>query len=37
VEIRPPGAFGGAQIARRDGDVLSGASEPRKDGTAAGF
>jgi gamma-glutamyltranspeptidase/glutathione hydrolase len=37
VEIRPHGAFGGGQIARRTGDVLSGGSEPRKDGTAAGF
>jgi gamma-glutamyltranspeptidase/glutathione hydrolase len=37
VEIRPHGAFGGGQIARRTGDVLSGGSEPRRDGTAAGF
>jgi len=37
VVIQPPSAFGGGQITRLDGDVLSGATEPRKDGTAAGF
>jgi gamma-glutamyltranspeptidase/glutathione hydrolase len=37
VTVRPPSAFGGAQFARRRGDVLSGATDPRKDGTAIGF
>ena len=37
VVVRPPGDFGGGQITRLDGDVLSGATEPRKDGTASGF
>ena len=37
VVIQPPSAFGGGQITRLAGDVMSGATEPRKDGTAAGF
>jgi len=37
VEILPPSLFGGAQIVRNDGGVLSGATEPRKDGVAIGF
>jgi gamma-glutamyltranspeptidase/glutathione hydrolase len=37
VVIQPPSAFGGGQITRLHGDVISGATEPRKDGTAAGF
>jgi gamma-glutamyltranspeptidase/glutathione hydrolase len=35
VRVLPPARFGGAQIARFRGGVLSGATEPRKDGTAA--
>jgi gamma-glutamyltranspeptidase/glutathione hydrolase len=37
VVVQPPSAFGGGQITRLAGDVLSGATEPRKDGTATGF
>ncbi|MFB6305073.1 MAG: gamma-glutamyltransferase family protein [Haloferacaceae archaeon] len=37
VRLLPPGEFGGAQFVRSNGDVLSGATEPRKDGTVAGF
>ncbi|MFB6104560.1 MAG: gamma-glutamyltransferase [Halobacteriaceae archaeon] len=38
VTLRPMSGFGGAQIARRDGDgVLSAATEPRKDGNAQGY
>jgi gamma-glutamyltransferase 2. Threonine peptidase. MEROPS family T03 len=37
VTVRPPSAFGGAQFTRRRGDVLSGATDPRKDGAAIGF
>jgi len=37
VVIQPPSAFGGAQITRLADGVISGATEPRKDGTAAGF
>jgi gamma-glutamyltranspeptidase/glutathione hydrolase len=38
VSILPPALFGGAQIARSDGDgVLSAATEPRKDGNAEGY
>jgi gamma-glutamyltranspeptidase len=29
--------FGGAEATRKDGAVLSGATEPRKDGQVAGF
>ncbi|WP_120246528.1 gamma-glutamyltransferase [Halopiger aswanensis] len=31
------GMFGGAQIARNNGGILSGATEPRKDGNAQGY
>jgi gamma-glutamyltranspeptidase/glutathione hydrolase len=37
VEIRPHGAFGGGQLARRTGELLSGGTEPRKDGIAVGY
>ncbi|GAB3685340.1 gamma-glutamyltransferase [Salinarchaeum chitinilyticum] len=37
VEILPPALFGGAQIVRNDGGVLSGATEPRKDGQVSGY
>ena len=37
VRTLTPALFGGAQIVRNDGGVLSGATEPRKDGNAAGF
>ncbi|MFW6448495.1 MAG: gamma-glutamyltransferase family protein, partial [Halobacteriota archaeon] len=37
VRVLPPVMFGGAQIVRRRGEVLSGATEPRKDGTVAAF
>jgi gamma-glutamyltranspeptidase/glutathione hydrolase len=37
VEVLPPGAFGGGQLARYDGGTLSAATDPRKDGNAVGF
>ncbi|SDZ85484.1 gamma-glutamyltransferase 2. Threonine peptidase. MEROPS family T03 [Haloplanus vescus] len=37
VVVRPPSAFGGGEITRLADSVMSGATEPRKDGTAAGF
>ncbi|WP_101294275.1 gamma-glutamyltransferase family protein [Halegenticoccus soli] len=37
VRVLPPAMFGGAQIARNDGGVLSAATEPRKDGNAVGY
>ncbi|WP_458209447.1 gamma-glutamyltransferase family protein [Haladaptatus sp. NG-SE-30] len=37
VRVLPPTLFGGAQMVRNDGGVLSGATEPRKDGTATGY
>lgn len=37
VRVKTPTPFGGAQIVRRRGAVLSGASEPRKDGMAVGY
>jgi gamma-glutamyltranspeptidase/glutathione hydrolase len=37
VEVLPPLLFGGAQIVRNEGGVLSGATEPRKDGQVAGY
>ncbi|MGZ0747485.1 gamma-glutamyltransferase [Haloparvum sp. AD34] len=38
VRTLSPQLFGGAQITRRDADgVLSGATEPRKDGNAQGY
>ncbi|MFB6218207.1 MAG: gamma-glutamyltransferase [Halobacteriaceae archaeon] len=35
VRVAPPGLFGGGQLARYDAGTLSGATEPRKDGTVA--
>jgi gamma-glutamyltranspeptidase/glutathione hydrolase len=37
VVVLPPDEFGGGQVARSREAVLSGATEPRKDGTVAGF
>ncbi|WP_327053770.1 gamma-glutamyltransferase family protein [Halomicrococcus gelatinilyticus] len=37
VRVLAPTMFGGAQIVRNEDGVLSGATEPRKDGTVAGF
>ncbi|WP_135828617.1 gamma-glutamyltransferase [Halorussus halobius] len=37
VRVLPPVMFGGAQVTRRRGGTLSGATEPRKDGTATGY
>jgi gamma-glutamyltranspeptidase/glutathione hydrolase len=38
VRVEPPSTFGGAQIVRSDADdVLSAATEPRKDGGAVGY
>jgi gamma-glutamyltranspeptidase/glutathione hydrolase len=37
VVVKPPSAFGGGQITRVADGVISGATEPRKDGSAAGF
>lgn len=37
VRVLPPVMFGGAQITRREDEVLSGATEPRKDGNATGY
>ncbi|UTF52397.1 gamma-glutamyltransferase family protein [Natronosalvus rutilus] len=37
VQVFPPVMFGGAQLVRHTGDVLTGATEPRKDGQAVGF
>jgi gamma-glutamyltranspeptidase/glutathione hydrolase len=37
VRVLPPSLFGGAQLARRSDGVLSGATEPRKDGTVAAY
>ncbi|MFP4591561.1 MAG: gamma-glutamyltransferase family protein [Halobacteriales archaeon] len=37
VRVLPPITFGGAQLVRRRDDVLSGATEPRKDGTVAAY
>jgi gamma-glutamyltranspeptidase/glutathione hydrolase len=37
VRVLPPGQFGGAQLARTDDGTLSGATEPRKDGTVAPY
>ncbi|WP_251343740.1 gamma-glutamyltransferase [Haloplanus halophilus] len=36
-EDAPVGHFGGGQIARNDGGVLSGGTDPRKDGTVSGY
>lgn len=37
LRVMTPRNFGGAQIVRNNGGVLSGATEPRKDGTAIAF
>ncbi len=37
VQVLPPSMFGGAQVVRDRGGTLSGATEPRKDGTVAGY
>jgi gamma-glutamyltranspeptidase/glutathione hydrolase len=37
VRVRPPGEFGGGQIARNRDGVLSAATDPRKDGNAQGY
>jgi len=37
VVVKPATEFGGGQITRVADGVISGATEPRKDGTAAGF
>ncbi|SMO51701.1 gamma-glutamyltransferase [Halorubrum cibi] len=37
VRTMSPGVFGGAQMARNEGGVLSAATEPRKDGNAQGY
>lgn len=37
LEVGLPGMFGGAQIARNRDGTLSGATEPRKDGTVTTF
>jgi gamma-glutamyltranspeptidase/glutathione hydrolase len=37
VRVMPPSHFGGGQIARNDGGILSGGTDPRKDGTVVGF
>jgi gamma-glutamyltranspeptidase/glutathione hydrolase len=37
LEVLSPGMFGGAQIVRNDDGTLSGATEPRKDGTVSTF
>lgn len=36
VRIQPMGEFGGAQITRNNDGVLSGATEPRKEGNTQG-
>jgi gamma-glutamyltranspeptidase/glutathione hydrolase len=37
LSVLRPGMFGGAQLARYRDGVCSGANEPRKDGTVAGY
>lgn len=37
VRVLDSTSFGGAQIVRNDDGILSGATEPRKDGVAIGF
>jgi gamma-glutamyltranspeptidase/glutathione hydrolase len=37
VRVQSPSGFGGAQIARNRDGILSGATEPRKDGVATGY
>jgi gamma-glutamyltranspeptidase/glutathione hydrolase len=37
LEVLLPGMFGGAQVVRNEDGTLSGATEPRKDGTVTGY
>lgn len=37
IRVMHPRHFGGGQLTRRAGSVLSGASDPRKDGLAVGY
>ncbi|NGM69060.1 gamma-glutamyltransferase family protein [Natronolimnobius sp. AArcel1] len=37
VSVLPPVLFGGAQLVRKRGETLSGATEPRKDGDVIGY
>ncbi len=37
VSVLPSSMFGGAQLVRRRGDTLAGATEPRKDGNVVGY
>lgn len=37
VRVIPPGKFGAGQLTRCNSEVLSGATEPRKDGNAVGY
>jgi gamma-glutamyltranspeptidase/glutathione hydrolase len=37
IRVEPPVEFGGAQLVRNEDGVLSGATDPRKDGTVVGF
>ncbi len=37
IRVLQPSMFGGAQIVRHQGETLSGATEPRKDGTVIGY
>ncbi|WP_255169848.1 gamma-glutamyltransferase family protein [Natrononativus amylolyticus] len=37
VRVLVPSLFGGAQLVRRQGETLSGATEPRKDGDVVGY
>ena len=37
VAVLPPGRFGGVRIVRNDAGTLSGATEPRKDGSVVGY
>ena len=37
LQVLPPGMFGGAQVVRNERGTLSGATEPRKDGTVASW
>lgn len=37
LEVLPPREFGGGQLARYQNGILSGATEPRKDGTVATY
>ncbi|WP_247001044.1 gamma-glutamyltransferase family protein [Halosolutus gelatinilyticus] len=37
VRVLPPVTFGGAQLVRRRGGTLAGATEPRKDGLPIGY